>query len=319
MHRACREAVRHARTLPRPWPFTICAVSFPARTRSAARRIQAPVDPELESTCAVPARIARRRPGAADGAAQRTSAHPLLGNLFGHRDRIEAALAGRPLAILRELGELLAAIKEPRWPSSLKQALSTWPELAQLAHVAPQTRARCRVQPRDPRRRRRRPRAAADPALLAGRRRQAGHLRPGDHPRHAQAAAERRDLPDAGDRPQPRDHALAAAPRRRARLRRLAGRASGRTLPGAGRDRRRSGDDAGRGRAGARHPVRIRIRRPAARPAHARVAQRADRADAPAGAEIAVGRFHPARRHARWKGRSATTPATTTPPTTSRC
>jgi 4-hydroxy-3-polyprenylbenzoate decarboxylase len=65
------------------------------------------------------------------------SPHALLGNLFGHRDRIEAALAGRPLASLRELGELLAAIKEPRWPSNLKQALSSWPELAQLAHVAP--------------------------------------------------------------------------------------------------------------------------------------------------------------------------------------
>src|SRR3546814_2920266 len=66
------------------------------------------------------------------------SDHPLLGNLFGHRNRIEAVLAGRPLASLRELGQLLAAIKEPRWPSSLRQALSNWPELAQLAHVAPQ-------------------------------------------------------------------------------------------------------------------------------------------------------------------------------------
>src|SRR5690606_18988884 len=65
------------------------------------------------------------------------SSHALLGNLFGHRRRIELALAGRPLASLRELGQLLAAIKEPRWPSSLRQALSTWPELAQLAHVAP--------------------------------------------------------------------------------------------------------------------------------------------------------------------------------------
>ena len=64
--------------------------------------------------------------------------HPYLGNLFGHRDRIEAALAGRPLASLRELGELLASIKEPKWPSSLREALGTWPELAQLAHVAPQ-------------------------------------------------------------------------------------------------------------------------------------------------------------------------------------
>ena len=101
------------------------------------RRVGVPVDPVLEAT-ALCLRSLR-----ADGPAllmeQPTGAsHPLLGNLFGHRARIEAALAGRPLASLRELGELLAAIKEPRWPSSLKQALSTWPELAQLALVAPQ-------------------------------------------------------------------------------------------------------------------------------------------------------------------------------------
>ncbi|HSN01781.1 MAG TPA: UbiD family decarboxylase, partial [Rudaea sp.] len=65
------------------------------------------------------------------------SAHAFLGNLFGNRHRIELALAGRPLASLRELGRLLAAIKEPRWPSSLREALAQWPELAQLAHVAP--------------------------------------------------------------------------------------------------------------------------------------------------------------------------------------
>ncbi|MGV8922087.1 MAG: UbiD family decarboxylase [Thermomonas sp.] len=101
------------------------------------QRIQMPVDPELESTSLClralksggPALLMEQPVG---------SNHALLGNLFGHRDRIEAALAGRPIASLRELGELLAAIKEPRWPSSLKQALSTWPELAQLAHVAPQ-------------------------------------------------------------------------------------------------------------------------------------------------------------------------------------
>ena len=105
------------------------------------QRIQMPVDPELESTSLClralksggPALLMEQPVG---------SNHALLGNLFGHRDRIEAALAGRPIASLRELGELLAAIKEPRWPSSLKQALSTWPELAQLAHVAPQRYAK---------------------------------------------------------------------------------------------------------------------------------------------------------------------------------
>jgi 4-hydroxy-3-polyprenylbenzoate decarboxylase len=101
-------------------------------------RVQAPLSPDLETTALChralreggPALLMERPSG---------SRHAFVGNLFGHRSRIEAALAGRPLASLRELGELLAAVKEPRWPSSLKQALESWPELAQLAHVAPRT------------------------------------------------------------------------------------------------------------------------------------------------------------------------------------
>src|SRR5690606_20613764 len=100
------------------------------------RRVRQPVDPDLESTslclraqCAGGPALLMEQPTG--------SSHSLLGNLFGHRSRIEAALGGRPLASLRELGELLAAVKEPRWPSSLRDALSSWPELAQLANVAP--------------------------------------------------------------------------------------------------------------------------------------------------------------------------------------
>jgi 4-hydroxy-3-polyprenylbenzoate decarboxylase len=100
-------------------------------------RVREPVDPHLESTALCwralrangPALLIEQPAGAR---------HALLGNLFGHRRRIELALSGRPLASLRELGRLLAAIKEPRWPSSLRAALANWPELAQLAHVAPQ-------------------------------------------------------------------------------------------------------------------------------------------------------------------------------------
>lgn len=108
--------------------------------RGQLARVKAPVDPELESTSLCLRALRQYGPALLmehAGPAGAPAPHPMLGNLFGHRDRIEAALAGRPLASLRELGELLAAIKEPRWPSSLKQALSTWPELAQLAHVAP--------------------------------------------------------------------------------------------------------------------------------------------------------------------------------------
>lgn len=100
-------------------------------------RVQQAVDPDLEST-ALCLRSLREGGPALLMEQPARGTHAFLGNLFGHRARIEAALAGRPLASLRELGELLAAVKEPRWPSSLKQALASWPELAQLAHVAPQ-------------------------------------------------------------------------------------------------------------------------------------------------------------------------------------
>jgi 4-hydroxy-3-polyprenylbenzoate decarboxylase len=99
-------------------------------------RVAAPVDPHLEST-ALCLRALRAGGPALLMENPAGSAHALLGNLFGHRNRIERALAGRPLASLRELGRLLAALREPRWPSSLRDALATWPELAQLAHVAP--------------------------------------------------------------------------------------------------------------------------------------------------------------------------------------
>jgi 4-hydroxy-3-polyprenylbenzoate decarboxylase len=106
------------------------------QVKGQLKRVAVEVDPELESTSLC------LRCLKADGPAllfenPRGSRFPLLGNLFGKRERIEAALGGRPLASLKELGQLLAAIKEPRWPTSLKAALASWPELAQLAHVAP--------------------------------------------------------------------------------------------------------------------------------------------------------------------------------------
>ncbi len=100
------------------------------------KRVTLPVDPVLESTsfclralkAGGPAVLFERPVGAS---------YPLLGNLFGHRRRIEAALEGRSIGSFRQLGELLAALKEPRWPGNLREALQAWPQFAQLAHVAP--------------------------------------------------------------------------------------------------------------------------------------------------------------------------------------
>lgn len=95
-----------------------------------------PVDPVLEATALA------RRVQAATGPALLMknpvgSNYPLLLNLFGHRRRIEAVLGGRPISRLEELGELLARLQQPRLPRSLKSALSDWPELGQIALMAP--------------------------------------------------------------------------------------------------------------------------------------------------------------------------------------
>jgi 4-hydroxy-3-polyprenylbenzoate decarboxylase len=104
--------------------------------RKELRRLASPVDPDLESTAFClralkaggPAVLFERPKG---------SGHALLGNLFGHRRRIEVALGDRPAGSLTALGELLASLREPRWPLTLPDALEAWPQFAQLAHVAP--------------------------------------------------------------------------------------------------------------------------------------------------------------------------------------
>ncbi|MCG3143212.1 MAG: 3-octaprenyl-4-hydroxybenzoate carboxy-lyase [Gammaproteobacteria bacterium] len=70
---------------------------------------------------------------------------PLLGNLFGTTQRVALALGCTSTAELRELGELLAFLKEPRWPSGLGEALERLPKFRRLMHVTPRTvdRAPC--------------------------------------------------------------------------------------------------------------------------------------------------------------------------------
>ena len=100
------------------------------------RRVETPLDPVLETT-ALAREVLRADGPALLMTAVGDSPHPMLANLFGSRRRVEAALGDRPLASLRELGHLLASLREPRLPGSLREALSHWPELGQLAYVTP--------------------------------------------------------------------------------------------------------------------------------------------------------------------------------------
>ena len=100
------------------------------------RRVTAAVDSNLEITAFC------QRAQRCDGPAllfehAGPSRHRFLGNVFGSVRRIEMALGRRPVASLRELGELLAELKEPRWPGSLRAAAAALPIYGQLALVAP--------------------------------------------------------------------------------------------------------------------------------------------------------------------------------------
>jgi len=100
------------------------------------KRIAAPVSPRLEMT-EVCDRVLR-----AGGPAllfEKPAGHgiPVLGNLFGTVERIGFAMGiargTPPRPALRDLGRLLAALREPDPPRSLRDAIEKLPQLARLA------------------------------------------------------------------------------------------------------------------------------------------------------------------------------------------
>ena len=156
---------------------------------------------------------------------------PCLTNLFGTPERVALGMGADAVADLRDVGRLLAALKEPEPPKGLKEVGKLWDMAKAVWDMKPAElrRAPCQdevVEGADID-------LGAMPGadLLAGRRRPADHLGPGGHPRAADGGAaapapEPGHLPPAGDRPAPGHHALAGAPRRRAGFPRLRARAT---------------------------------------------------------------------------------------------
>ena len=70
---------------------------------------------------------------------------PVLGNLFGTPERVALGMGQDSVEALREVGKLLAYLKEPDPPKGLKDAWSKLPVLKQVLHMAPKvvSRAAC--------------------------------------------------------------------------------------------------------------------------------------------------------------------------------
>jgi len=105
-------------------------------SRQLLRRVTAEVSPRLEMTevcdrtlkSAGPALLFERPTG---------FDIPVLGNLFGTPERVAMALGRDSVDELREVGELLAALKEPEAPRGLRDALDKLPLFRKVLDMAP--------------------------------------------------------------------------------------------------------------------------------------------------------------------------------------
>jgi 4-hydroxy-3-polyprenylbenzoate decarboxylase len=100
------------------------------------KRIALEVDPYLEITeicdrtlkAQGPALLFERPKG---------STIPLLGNLFGTVERVALGMGAESLEALREVGKLLAFLKEPEPPKGMRDAWEKWPIFKKVLNMTP--------------------------------------------------------------------------------------------------------------------------------------------------------------------------------------
>jgi 4-hydroxy-3-polyprenylbenzoate decarboxylase len=112
---------------------------FIARLEGAGRlvRVRAPVSPALEITEIHTRLLAERGPAVLFERVE-GSALPLLANLFGTVERVAWGM-GREPGQLRELGELLAFLKQPEPPGGWREAIEMAPLLKAALAMKPKT------------------------------------------------------------------------------------------------------------------------------------------------------------------------------------
>lgn len=103
--------------------------------RSLLKRIETYVSPNLEMT-AVSDRVLQAG-GPALLFTHQNLSMPVLTNLFGTVQRVALGMGAEPVGALRELGQLLAFLKEPEPPKSFKDALGKFPLIKHAMHMAP--------------------------------------------------------------------------------------------------------------------------------------------------------------------------------------
>ena len=102
------------------------------------KRISHPVDPHLEMT-EIADRVLRSGGPALLFENPKNNSMPVLVNLFGTPKRVAMALGKDDPLALREVGELLAFLKEPEPPRGFKDAISKIPMFKQALNMPPKT------------------------------------------------------------------------------------------------------------------------------------------------------------------------------------
>jgi 4-hydroxy-3-polyprenylbenzoate decarboxylase len=104
--------------------------------RGLLKRIDYPVSPNLEMTV-VSERILRTDGPALLFTNPRDYTIPVLTNLFGTVERVALGMGEESIQALREVGKLLAALKEPEPPTGFKDAFNKIPLIKQALNMAP--------------------------------------------------------------------------------------------------------------------------------------------------------------------------------------
>lgn len=100
------------------------------------KRIQTEIDPALEMT-EICDRILKAQGPAVLFEHPKGHTIPVLGNLFGTPKRVALGMGQESVEALREVGKLLAYLKEPDPPKGLKDAWDKLPLLKQVLNMAP--------------------------------------------------------------------------------------------------------------------------------------------------------------------------------------
>ncbi len=108
--------------------------------RGDLKRITVPVSPRLEMT-EVSSRVLQS--GGPALLFEKPAGHdmPVLANLFGTVGRVAAAMGAEDEKSLREIGRLLAYLKEPEPPTGLRDLWDKFPLFKQVLNMAPKTRS----------------------------------------------------------------------------------------------------------------------------------------------------------------------------------